>query len=78
MSEWQDIETAPRDGTTVLLALAQTRTYAGEVWAAFWHDGSKNHWRREGWYDEVDREHLLIAKPVQPDFWMPFPEPPKI
>lgn len=44
-------------------------------WIVFWHDGSRNHWKRPGWYDVTD--DLLTAKPCAVKRLRPLPEPPK-
>lgn len=78
MSEWRHIDTAPKDGSTILLALASYgEQFKGEVWVGYWHDGSQNYWKRAGWYDEADRANLLTAKPTAADYWQPLPDPPE-
>jgi hypothetical protein len=66
MSEWQPIETAPKDGQPILV----------------WRDSGVHimRWRirrddGNGFWDEwhVGVRHLKI----QPTHWMPLPEPPK-
>lgn len=78
MSEWQPIETAPKDGTTILI-------YGG----TYFHDndGSWNaddsqlkhvttaYFRRDGWcmgFGESYNDEIW-AKPTH---WMPLPTPP--
>ena len=65
MSEWQPIETAPKDGTEVLL-------WDGGVYLG--------HWLSKTWVwvmaprDAIDhRAHLDWCHPTR---WMPLPEPP--
>ena len=72
MSEWQPIETAPKDGTTVLL-YCQGSFLPGPApfmqagaWG-FWHSGNPNH-QRDCW---------IADEPVDPTHWMPLPEPPE-
>lgn len=64
MSEWQPIETAPKDETPVLL------------WANTRRDREYSHWigafDGENWRDEVEGHFL------QPTHWMPLPDPPAI
>lgn len=73
--QWQPIETAPRDGGCVLLS---AYGLSGASEPAFWHDGSENYWKREGWYAEGDRQNLLTAKPLLGfDLYMPLPETPQ-
>jgi len=79
MSEWQPIETAPRDGTEILLCRAYDA--AGKTIkplgifaqvAAWWADESD-----EGeWvvYCSMVREPTLHFEPTH---WMPLPDPPQ-
>jgi hypothetical protein len=61
MSEWQPIETAPKDGT---LILAYADSYYGIPFICYWAD---DNWRFHGKYPWV----------MRPDVWMAIPEPPK-
>jgi hypothetical protein len=71
MTGWRPIATAPRDGAEVILGAYDLGSFAG-----FWHDGRENHWKRAGWYAEMDRGGLLIARPFDVTHWMPLPNPP--
>lgn len=62
MSDWQDIDSAPRDGTDVLLWDGQA------VELGHWLDWD------DGTGDWVDRE-LLPLRPTPTD-WQPLPPPP--
>lgn len=61
---WQPIETAPKDGTTLL------------VWNPTWYQGKGGQcvgvWFRpeSKWYS------IEITMSIQPTHWMPLPEPP--
>ena len=81
MSEWQPIETAPKDGTVILLCQP---SYVGpKIWAATWaaeHDG------KPGSPDEDFPWLVLDSGSINaimggcrhgPLYWMPLPEPPK-
>lgn len=68
MNEWQPIETAPKDGSDLLL-FVRTRHgrretavlpgfWMGPFWVTFNHDGA-------------------ISNSADPTHWMPLPEPPK-
>ena len=88
MAEWQPIETAPRDGTSLLLW-----TRAG-VMVGWWDEGSEDHapdspGHDPGWFagsgDDAampgrSPEHGFHAYHYaalnQPTHWMPLPEPP--
>jgi hypothetical protein len=60
MTEWQPIETAPKDGTRVLGADHQA------VEIIYWADGY--------WYNQSVEISLWRVFP--PTHWMPLPEPP--
>ena len=62
MSEWQPIETAPKDGTRVLVSFCSTSNAQFVVADATWH---RDHWWRDG--DGV----------INPTYWMPLPAAPK-
>ena len=68
MSEWQPIETAPKDGTEVLVWSEH-----GGVESAYWEAGCYGH---SGW--TIYQIRTEIAEPdFPPTHWMPLPEPPK-
>ena len=70
---WQDIATAPRDGSMIVIGAAGEHPWSD---VAFWHDGTANHWKREGFYEECYRGDLLTAKPcLNMTMWRPLPEP---
>lgn len=67
MGEWQKIETAPKDGTLVLL------------WGRYWSDEQgwmstaiNGRWRHERW--EVYCNSFPFG--IRPTHWMPLPPPP--
>jgi hypothetical protein len=66
MSKWQDIETAPKDGTEIW-------AYAGEQARMKWIEGSG--YALWVWADEALSE--IDPDPIQPTHWMPLPEPPE-
>ena len=72
LGAWQPIETAPKDGSMVLLS---DGTY---VDAGFYHDGSGCYGHRggAGFFCEEDRGNLLTASNFQATHWMPLPPPP--
>jgi hypothetical protein len=65
MSEWQPIETAPKDGAEILVC----ELFGGSMISvpARWKDGR---WRLVwvSWSDESDE--------IDPSYWTPLPEPP--
>lgn len=75
-SEWQSIETAPKDGTTVILGyISGYPSIQGHSEEGYWmSDAARNHWGRTGWFATSD--DVLCDNPSQPDVWMPLPAPP--
>ena len=66
MTEWQPIETAPRDGCAILAA----RDYGELIQVVYWDDEQPLHpWA------VVDSE--ISYPPPTFTHWMPLPEPPK-
>lgn len=65
MSEWQPIETAPRDGTRVLVYFAR----GGTMGLAYYSESAVDGFN---WFDDADD-----AACGHPTYWMPLPEPPK-
>ena len=79
MSEWQPIETAPRDGTSVLL----WGLVAGEISGPDKETGfaGEGEWA-EGTHYKPDEDWWLLSGGdcystwCKPTHWMPLPEPP--
>lgn len=78
MSEWQPIETAPKDGEPVLLYKPNERMVGSYVTVGWWSpdDG-------EGggvWHDKTGClgyfSRIAEAKQGYPTHWMPLPQPP--
>lgn len=70
MSEWQKIETAPKDGTHVIVAVMGV---VGE--ARFYVEDGPEH---EGWYwADQHWTDAVGGEPFFPRHWQPLPEPPK-
>lgn len=67
MSEWQPIETAPHDGTPVLVFSPGNVQWVGTWMPRTWQDDGAGDW--EGYYGGTS--------PRDPTHWMPLPEPPK-
>jgi hypothetical protein len=68
---WQPIETAPKDGTRVLVTWAGDHAAAGYVRIAqFCALGGKT---RRAWMSDCDSEPGRIMKP---SYWQPLPAPP--
>lgn len=71
--EWQPIETAPKDGTPILISSANWRT----AWRGYYRSAQTEPEDRvvrfgEGWTRDNYADINLIAT-----HWMPLPEPPK-
>ncbi|KQY96411.1 DUF551 domain-containing protein [Brevundimonas sp. Root1423] len=65
---WRDIATAPRDGTTILVA----NVCNGAIYDVHWQDEGGN---GAGWVDgTTDSYEDLIV--YEPSHWMPLPTPP--
>jgi hypothetical protein len=64
--EWQPIESAPRDGTPILLCHATSKMHAGSLPVL------SGHWSRlsECWWSMITNDR------VRPSHWMPLPDPP--
>lgn len=70
MSEWQPIETAPKDGTDVLLFRATKYRVLPPTVAGWFDKGVIPGWYT---YDEPDK-----AFDGEPTHWMPLPAPPSL
>lgn len=72
--KWQPIETAPRDGTHVLLLIGEVAI--GGCWVLHsegWESGIPDWY---GW--DTDNDLILIEVPDdEPTHWMPIPPPPQ-
>ena len=61
---WQPIETAPKDGTQIIIAVAGDEYEPSWAW---WSD------RHRAWFIP----HTSIAYQMEPTHWMPLPPPPE-
>lgn len=91
MADWQPIETAPKDGTEILVTWQRfnkedpRELLAPEVtiayWTGLWGPGSET-WhgrgptRWDGNWEAAELTHRMFAA-AGPTHWMPLPEPPK-
>ena len=66
---WQPIESAPRDGTYILLGYEGSHSEEGR-WMG---DASRNHWGETGWFESDD--DVLCEHPSKPTHWRPLPSP---
>ena len=62
MSEWQPIETAPKDGSKIL---AFEYYWVGYPFVCYWY--------KSRWVFHCPGTSLVE---MNPDYWMPLPEPP--
>jgi len=74
MTEWQPIETAPKDGTDIIVMYIDIATQFVRIafWLDYEWDPSIN-----GWWTYDCGEDELMAPIYAPTHWMPLPEPPK-
>lgn len=70
---WQPIETAPKDGTAILIACNYDRMGKARVTLAWW-DGK---WLESQYWDDNDEEWIDCVCQFKPTHWMPPPEPPE-
>jgi hypothetical protein len=66
--EWRPIETAPRDGRSIILASADKVTFGK------WLDNNQTRWPREGWITPDGQWGPKATKPAT--HWRPLPPPP--
>ena len=68
VQQWQPIETAPKDGTNILLV-----NRAGNVATGLWQGNGEY----EGWWLRGgNRPNTFFNHHYGPSYWMPLPEPP--
>jgi hypothetical protein len=86
MTDWQPIETAPKDGTDVLVMYMHIDTQC--VFNAFYIDPSLEGWGPipgqedyddEGWwsYEHSEVGRIKLEGFMEPTHWMPLPPPPQ-
>lgn len=68
-SQWNPMETAPKDGTNILLA-----GVAGMQWVAWW--GGEDERSGSDWIYGFDRNGCSIRVPMTEIGWMPLPDAP--
>lgn len=69
---WQPIETAPKDGTPVIVGIAGLKNSVGE---AYWWQGEDG---RGGWQTWDGANHTRTVYTTLPTHWMPFPDEPNV
>jgi hypothetical protein len=77
MSDWQPIETAPKDGTYILL-FVRTSWGGPEIHKACWEDNTYDV-KCEAWCiaNSTDRDYNTSDEVECPTHWMPLPAPPE-
>lgn len=74
--EWQPIETAPKDGTDVLLFLQNLRVCIGSYNINESFTNGELNYRYEGW--NTGMITILGNETPQPTHWMPVPSGPNV
>lgn len=74
MNEWQPIETAPKDGTKILVY-----TVHGDIELSDWYRFDNSHYEQvEGdLYRKIEDPPTEGWNGNKPVFWMPLPSPPR-
>lgn len=71
--EWQPIETAPKDGTPILLSCVRDRTGKRCVALAWWDGGM---WADAMYWSDADQQFSIPLFVSNTTHWMPLPTPP--
>jgi hypothetical protein len=72
--KWEPIETAPKDGTSILVFDGSVRK---TKWYTHYMNGKPNPYRAPEWeQDEMYGGFGGYQGPLRPTHWMPLPEPP--
>lgn len=75
IQEWRKIETAPKDGTRVILYFAHKDICIGGSYEEI--DESDFESGERKWKDWIVDDELFFEEPVnEPTHWMPLPKPP--
>jgi hypothetical protein len=71
---WQPIETAPKDGTQLLL----WEQYDAEPFIGYWH-GRRDRWAASTTYYDTDGNACVVDRVCSDGVthWMPLPPPPQ-
>lgn len=73
MSEWQPIESAPKDGAYIMV---YPPTFNNVVSCASWDEDKYARFPRPFWR-RTDSNKIYDSRSTPPTHWMPLPEPPK-
>lgn len=82
MSDWQPIDTAPRDGSAILAGSINHKSREVVCWQDGLPSGSMAGIENpdvpeEGWVNEGPHKDRFYANPRYFTHWKPLPEPPK-
>lgn len=81
MSEWQPIETAPMDGTSVFVYVRGDSLYptaaAYKSRQYFEKEYGDAEYMEEGWYWDFGYPTDFHEEVINPSHWMPLPAPPE-
>lgn len=72
---WRPIETAPKDGTVILVAITGGRR--DTIVTAYWEPDTKEWWLANTDYDDYFASCIAEIMIGEVTHWMPLPEPPK-
>lgn len=78
MSKWKPIETAPKDGTRILLWFPNDAVAVSGLWYKYPEEREGPHVFSESFFDWSVDNDLIIMDDLNkyPTHWMPLPEPP--
>lgn len=78
MNDWQDIETAPKDGTPILLCggADDNADYSKEKYDTFTHSPCRAMWYGDSWLMAWAEAACVCVFYEDPTHWMPLPKPP--
>ena len=71
--EWRPIETAPKDGQSILLGCNYDRHGKARVALAWWDKGM---WLEAQYWNESEGDWENCRVEFKPSHWMPLTEPP--
>lgn len=72
--DWQPIETAPKDGTAILVYPATWGSQSASI--ATWNDDRQSKKPRPFW-SRQDSISITLSRDKPPTHWMPLPAPPE-
>ncbi len=74
IGNWQPIETAPRDGSAIIIGCNYHRHGKSQVTLAWYVRGM---WAEGMYWDDDEEEFLVSQCEFRPSHWMPLPDAPK-